>query len=104
MLDAINQIEEYMKSLSLEEFQNSRLVQDAVIREIGIIGEAARKISLPFQQAHPEITWSEIIGMRNILIHEYFEVDVQEVWKTVQSDLPLLKEQIKHVIQTIEHP
>ena len=94
ILDAIQQIEEYVQNLSLEEFENSRLVQDAVIREVGIVGEAARKISLPLQQAHPEIPWAKIIGMRNVLIHDYFEVDVKEVWKTIRSDLPVLRDEI----------
>ena len=89
-----------MKNLSLGEFENSRMVQDAVIREIGILGEAARKISLSFQQAHPEIPWADIIGMRNVLIHDYFEVDVKEVWKTIRSDLPVLRDEISQIIQS----
>jgi uncharacterized protein with HEPN domain len=91
-----------VKGFSYEQFERSRLVQDAVIREIMIIGEAARHISSSLREANPEIPWSSIIGMRNILIHEYFEIDVPEVWKTVQADLPVLKMQLSQVVRSMK--
>jgi uncharacterized protein with HEPN domain len=91
-----------VKGFSYEQFERSRLVQDAVIREIMIIGEAARHISSSLREANPEIPWSSIIGMSNILIHEYFEIDVPEVWKTVQADLPVLKMQLSQVVRSMK--
>jgi uncharacterized protein with HEPN domain len=91
-----------VKGFSYEQFERSRLVQDAVMREITIIGEAARHISSSLKKANPEIPWSSIIGMRNILIHEYFEIDVPEVWKTVQADLPVLKMQLSQVVRSMK--
>jgi len=91
-----------VKGFSYEQFERSRLVQDAVIREITIIGEAARRISSSLKEANPEIPWSSIIGMRNILIHEYFEIDVPEVWKTVQADLPVLKMQLSQIVRSMQ--
>jgi uncharacterized protein with HEPN domain len=91
-----------VKGFSYEQFERSRLVQDAVMREITIIGEAARHISSSLREANPEIPWSSIIGMRNILIHEYFEIDVPEVWKTVQVDLPVLKMQLSQVVRSMK--
>jgi uncharacterized protein with HEPN domain len=92
ILDAIALVERYVSDVSWEDFQESQLVQDGVVRQLGIIGEAARRVSTSVQQAHPEIPWSDMVGMRNILIHDYFEVDEKEVWKTVQDDLPTLKD------------
>lgn len=97
ILDAIAQIEAYVTGLSWKGFQESQLVQDAVIRQLGIIGEAARRVTGSVQKDHGEIPWSDIKGMRNILIHDYFEVDEREVWKTVQDDLPTLKERATDV-------
>lgn len=92
ILDAIALVEEYVRGVSWEDFQESHLVQDGVVRQLGIIGEAARRVSTSVQQTHSEIPWSDIVGMRYILIHDYFEVDEKEVWKTVQDDLPTLKD------------
>jgi uncharacterized protein with HEPN domain len=64
-----------------------------VIHHLQIIGEAVRGITADFKAAHPEIPWSDIIGMRNILIHHYFGIDRDAVWKVVEHDLPLLKQQ-----------
>lgn len=97
ILDAIAQIEAYVTGLSWGGFQESQLVQDAVIRQLGIIGEAARRVTSSVQKDHGEIPWSDIVGMRNILIHLNFEVDEREVWKTVQDDLPPLKGRVADV-------
>jgi len=97
ILDAIALVEAYVRGVSWEDFQESQLVQDGVVRQLGIIGEAARRVSKSVQQTHPEIPWSDMVGMRNILIHDYFEVDEREVWKTVQDDLATLKERATDV-------
>jgi len=97
ILDAIALVEAYVRGVSWEDFQESQLVQDGVVRQLGVIGEAARRVSRSVQQTHPEIPWSDMVGMRNILIHDYFEVDDKEVWKTVQDDLPTLKERATDV-------
>jgi uncharacterized protein with HEPN domain len=100
ILDAIDRISGYVAGMAFAEFQGSNLVQDAVIRQLGIIGEAARCVSSAMQQAHPEVPWADIIGMRNILIHDYLDVDVGEVWKTIQDDLPVLRAQVGKILQT----
>jgi len=80
----------FVEDLSWEEFEQSDLHQNAVIRSLEIIGEAARLVSKQTRDAHPEIPWSQMIGMRNRLIHEYFRVDLATVWETIQKDLPAL--------------
>jgi uncharacterized protein with HEPN domain len=79
-------------------FEKDDLVQDAVIRCIGAIGEAAGRVSVEMRSAHPEIPWSAIVGMRNRLVHEYDAIDAVEVFNTVREDLPPLLEQIESLL------
>jgi len=88
ILLAAKKLIKFTAGVSQQEFENSDLLQSAVIRELGVIGEAARAMSLEFQSAHAEIPWHEIIGMRNRLIHEYSRVDLVRVWDTVRHDIP----------------
>ena len=80
----------FVKGMTWAEFAQSELHQSALVRPLEIIGEAARRISAETQQSHPEIPWQQMIGMRNRLIHEYFRVNLEAVWETVQDDLPRL--------------
>lgn len=73
-----------------KDLEDDRLLVLGLIKSVEIIGEAASKMSKDYQKAHPEIPWSAIIAMRNTLIHNYFNIDLDEVWSTVQSDLPPL--------------
>ena len=90
ILEAIERIESYTKP-GAESFFTNSMMQDAVIRNIQIIGEAARTLSDGFKQAHPDIPWREIAGTRNILVHEYFRVDLEIIWADVQKSLTHLK-------------
>jgi uncharacterized protein with HEPN domain len=81
ILLCIDKIQEYTKSLTAQDFNNTELIQDAVIRNIEIIGEATKKISNDLKSQYPEIPWKEMSGMRDKLIHDYFGVDVDVVWK-----------------------
>jgi uncharacterized protein with HEPN domain len=89
---------EFVKGLSFEEFQDSELHQSAVIRPLEIIGEAARMISDDVKAQHPEIPWGDMIGMRNRLIHEYFDISLATIWETVHDDLPHLIQQIAPLV------
>lgn len=80
----------FVLGLTWEQFEESRLHQNAVIKTIEIIGEAAGRLSNETKTTHAEIPWAEIIGMRHRLVHGYFEVNVRYVWDTVQRDLPPL--------------
>jgi uncharacterized protein with HEPN domain len=81
---------QFLDGMTWQHFAQSELHQNAVIRPLEIIGEAARRISQDTRDAHPEIPWEQMIGMRNRLIHEYFRVNLTTVWETVQNDLPSL--------------
>lgn len=92
VLDAIVRIEAYIKELSKEDFENNFLVQDAVLRNIILIGEAAKNIPEEFKQKYADVEWRKIVGMRNKVVHKYFIIDVETVWNVLQRDLPLLKQ------------
>jgi uncharacterized protein with HEPN domain len=94
ILDAIDRIRTYTEPLSRESFEATPMAVDAVVRNIGIIGEAARNVTRgdpDFAAAHPEIPWEAMYGMRNHVTHGYFVVDVDIVWSTVKSYLPELE-------------
>jgi uncharacterized protein with HEPN domain len=98
ILDCIRKINEFTTGLSLKEFKTNEMVQDAVIRNIEIIGEASKRISTDTKQAYYRIPWKEIAGMRDKLIHDYLGVDIDVVWKTVQQDIPALEKLIKEIV------
>jgi uncharacterized protein with HEPN domain len=94
ILDAIAQIAVYVHNLSAEQFMHNQLVQDGVVRQLEIIGEASRHLSPSFCQQYPDVPWSQIIALRNRITHAYFDINPRIVWEIVHYDLPLLKKQI----------
>ncbi len=102
MMDAIILIEDYLKNKGYQEFIENRMLQDAVIREIEIIGEATRNLSAAFRSKYPDIPWRQIAGMRDKLIHGYFGVDLDAVWDTATKDIPELKEKLKRIMKEEE--
>jgi len=88
----------FVRDLSREQFQASRMHQLAVLKAIEIIGEAAARLSDGTRAAHQEIPWREVIGMRHRLVHGYFEVDMDQVWDTVRQDLPFLTATLASIV------
>ncbi len=104
LLDILNsamKAVEYVNGKTLDEFLEDSQNQDAVIRRIEIIGEAAGRINQDFQNQYPELPWKEMKAMRNLLIHEYDDVDAEEVWKTVKTDLPELIRMLQEIIPSL---
>ena len=97
ILLSINNILIYTKDISKEEFAKNTLIQDAVIRNFEIIGEATKKISPDFKKVNFEVPWKEMAGMRDKLIHDYIGIDIQVIWDTIQQDLPKLQKIIKAI-------
>jgi uncharacterized protein with HEPN domain len=104
VLDAIKEIESYLLNISKEEFLASSEKRFATIKQLEIIGEACARISTSIKENYPEVEWKNIIGFRNISIHEYFGVNFQIVWQIVQLDLPMVKQQfLKILMEFVEN-
>jgi uncharacterized protein with HEPN domain len=102
ILDSGGAIQEFVKGLSFEEFCNDRKTYSAVIREFEVIGEAVGKLFDELRQKHPNIEWQDIKDFRNLLVHEYFGIDPEIVWKIIQDDLPILMDAAREILRSRE--
>ncbi len=98
ILDEANEACNYAKDMSFNEFLKDGKTARAIIRSVEIIGEAASKISNELRKEHSEIPWQKIVGMRNRLIHVYFDIDYNTLWQTVKENLPPLVKQINAIV------
>ena len=101
IMDSIAKIETYA-DVGKDEFMTVSHWQDAIIRNLEIIGEATKHLSEPFKELHQEIPWRNIAGLRDILIHNYMGVDLDAVWNVVEKELPALKKRIDFILKKIE--
>lgn len=100
MLDAINDITEFTKDKKRNDLKDDKMLSYSLVHLLELIGEAANGISNEFQMNNSNIPWKAIIGMRNRLIHGYFDIDLNIVWKTVNKDIPKLKREIEKIIMS----
>lgn len=98
MLIAANKVKEIATGLTKDQFKTSALYQSAIIRELQVIGGAARQMSSETKSENTQINWSELSGMRNRLVHEYFRVDIDLIWDAVQNNVEPLIDSLKPVI------
>jgi len=98
ILECIIRIQDYTRGYDLESFLASSMVQDSVIRNLEIIGEASKQLNPDFRSKHPHIPWKQMAGMRDKLIHDYLGVDLWAVWGVVERILPALREDIRKAI------
>jgi uncharacterized protein with HEPN domain len=103
MLEAIEKIERYTKSIEdPEDFKGKDIVVDAVLRNLEIIGEAARNIPIEIRSRYSEIPWNRVVGLRNVVIHGYFVVDLDIIWVIIKEQLPEFKEALLKMMEELE--
>jgi uncharacterized protein with HEPN domain len=101
ILECIEWIESYTRD-GYAAFVESRKTQDAVFRNFEVMGEATKRLSQNVRDAYPDVPWRRVAGLRDVLIHDYFGIDPDEVWGVVQANLPKLKQQIEAILQALD--
>lgn len=99
ILDAAERIGRYVSGVSWERFEEEELLQDGVVRQLEVIGEATRRLSRELRERYPGVPWGDMAGMRDKLIHDYMGVDVELVWTTAMEDVPVLRERVRDILQ-----
>ena len=101
VVDASERISQYLEGVSRIQFETNNLLQDGVIRQLEIMGEAIKRVSKNLRSAYPEVEWQDTAGMRDKLIHDYFGVDIETVWLTAKDDIPVLNRQIRGILKDL---
>ncbi len=97
--DSIYEVESFTENVSEKRFLHEKLIQNAVIRSVEVIGEAVKNLPIDFRKKYIEVSWSKIAGMRDKIIHHYFGVDLNRIWNVVKYDIPKLKIQIENILK-----
>ena len=98
ILESCDYIIEYIKNKDIKDFRSDTQVQDAAIRRFQIIGEAVKRVPMEFREQHPDVNWSDAAAFRDVLIHDYPEIMIDEVYFTAQNQLPAFRDQIQKVL------
>ena len=99
--ESIERIERFMRGVDRQRMEKDELLQSALIRQIEVIGEAVKNLEIGFTVKYPYVEWSEIAGMRDKLIHNYFGIDLETIWKVIKKDIPELRKQIKQILSDL---
>lgn len=99
IIKCIKKIEKYTKGITIKQFIENELIQDGVIRNLEIIGEAVKKLPIDMRHKYTDVEWKKIAGLRDILIHDYFGVDLEIIWDVIENKVPKLKFTVQHIIE-----
>lgn len=98
ILEASVKIRTYSTGLTFEEFRSDPRTVDAVIRNLTVIGEAARSLPENVREKYPHVAWQDTVGLRNVLVHRYFGIDLEVIWRVIQTDVGLLEGQVREIL------
>lgn len=101
MLTAIDNVAQFLEGKTLDDMKNDKMLFFAVVKNIEIVGEAANFVSKELQSQHPEVAWRDVISMRHVLVHGYYQIDALIAWKTATENLPPLRAQIDTILKSI---
>ncbi len=101
MLTAIGNVQEFLEGKTYEDFRKDKLLFYGVVKNIEIVGEAANNLTKELRAQHPEVNWKDVVGMRNVLVHDYYHIDARTAWQTAQDNLPELRIQIENILKTL---
>jgi len=104
MLESITRVEGYIEGMEFNEFKENNMAKDAVLRNLEVLGEAAKNLSTAIKEKYPDIPWKRIIGLRNIVIHGYFGVDFDNIWKIITDNVPEVKPSLEEVLKDLRSP
>ncbi len=102
ILENIGYIEKFSKNLTKAGLERNKLKESAIVRCLEVIGEAVKNIPNSFREKHPEVQWRKIAGFRDMVVHAYFQVDLDIVWNIIKKDLPVLKKQVQKINAALE--
>ena len=102
IIECCDRVADYINGVREEDYQVNPMLQDALVRNIEVVGEAVKNVSPEVKDAHPKIAWSQIARMRDKIAHHYFRINLDVVWKTATDDLPALRPQIAAIYENIE--
>lgn len=102
MIDAIDQLQTCLQGKTYEDYLAESLLQRGVERLLEILGEAARRIDREFQAQHPEIEWADMIGLRNVIAHQYDDLDIAGIWEILQTKLTPLRQKLQTLLQELD--
>jgi uncharacterized protein with HEPN domain len=98
MLQSVDKIMRYTKGFGYDDFASKDMVMDAVLRNLEIIGEAAKNVPADVRNRYPDVEWRKIAGLRDVLAHAYFGLEDETLWDVVQHEIPPLRDQIRHIL------
>lgn len=101
ILESIEEIQRNTKNLELEKFLKETTIQDAVIRRLAVIGEAAKNLPKSLKQQYSKIEWRKVAGLRDVIVHEYFGLSLKLIWKITQTDIPELRRDVKKILEVL---
>ena len=104
IVQCMEKIEEYLRGMSYAAFEKNDLVVDAVLRNLEVIGEAAKNVPAGVRKKHPGIPWKKMVGLRNIAIHEYFGIDKSIIWEIATKNLPETKRDVEALLKELREP